>query len=62
MRVYVKHGGHLIIKNANEGDNGPYEMVLSSIAGRVSVPFQLMVSCKLKSDVAVILCEHAEEY
>ncbi|VDM31081.1 unnamed protein product [Hydatigera taeniaeformis] len=44
MRVYVKNGRHLVIKDASEGDSDAYEMVLSSIAGRVSVPFQIMVS------------------
>lgn len=46
MRVYVKNGRHLVIKDAREGDSDAYEMVLSSIAGRVSVPFQIMVSCE----------------
>lgn len=46
MRVYVKNGRHLVIKEASESDSGSYEMILSSIAGRVSVPFQIMVSCE----------------
>ncbi len=44
-RVHVKNGRHLVIQNANEADNGPYEMVLSSIAGRVALHFQLVVTC-----------------
>ncbi|KAH9285003.1 Inactive tyrosine-protein kinase 7 [Echinococcus granulosus] len=44
MRIYVKNGRHLVIKDAREEDSDAYEMVLSSVAGRVSVPFQIMVS------------------
>uniref|UniRef100_A0A5K3ETF9 Ig-like domain-containing protein n=1 Tax=Mesocestoides corti TaxID=53468 RepID=A0A5K3ETF9_MESCO len=43
-RVFVKNGRHLVIRDATEEDSGPYELVLSSIAGRVAVPFQIMVS------------------
>ena len=46
MRVYVKNGRHLVIKDATEKDSDAYKMVLSSIAGRVSVNFQIMVSCE----------------
>ncbi|VDN98461.1 unnamed protein product [Rodentolepis nana] len=44
MKAYVKNGRHLVIKDASESDSGGYEMILSSVAGRVSVPFQIMVS------------------
>ncbi|VDK81680.1 unnamed protein product [Dibothriocephalus latus] len=43
-RVFVMHGRHLVIRDSEESDSGSYELVLTSSAGRVSVPFEIMVS------------------
>lgn len=43
-RVFVMHGRHLVVRDAEESDSGSYELVLTSSAGRVSVPFEIMVS------------------
>ncbi|VDL94933.1 unnamed protein product [Schistocephalus solidus] len=45
-RVFVMHGRHLVVRDAEESDSGSYELVLTSSAGRVSVPFEIMVSCE----------------
>ncbi|CAL8072158.1 unnamed protein product [Calicophoron daubneyi] len=43
-RRYALRGRHLILNQVTEMDSGTYEMVLTNVAGRVSIPFDILVT------------------
>ncbi|CAH8561525.1 unnamed protein product [Dicrocoelium dendriticum] len=58
-RIYVLRGRHLVVRQVSEDDSGTYEMILTNVAGRVSVTFDLLVTYPPEFFQPLTLSEHA---